>query len=82
MKFPAQDSATGRALKTFVQAVVGFIIGLAVAIWAVPGVPAAVHIYVINNLPQVLLTVGIPVAVSSGIVSFIWNLLRKNVSNY
>jgi hypothetical protein len=82
MKLPSQDSATGRAIKTFIQALGGFIIGLGVAIWQVPGVPDAVQGYIVSNLPQVIVTIGIPVAVSSGAISFIWNYFRKNVSNY
>lgn len=75
---PAQDSAVGRALKTFVQAIIGLLIGLVVTIWAVPGVPTAVTNYLQNNLLQVLLTVGVP----SGFASLVWNLLRKDVKNY
>lgn len=75
---PSQDSAVGRALKTFVQAIVGFIIGLAITVWAVPGVPDAIWEYVRGNFVQVLLTVGVP----SGLTSLVWNLLRKNIKNY
>lgn len=81
-KLPSSDSATTRGLRTIVQAFIGFIIGLGVAIWAVPGVPAAVTSYVQGNLPQLLLMVGVPVAISSGLISFIWNFFRKGVKNY
>lgn len=82
MKLPSQDSATGRGIKTFIQAVGGFIVGLVVTVWAVPGVPQAVINYVQQNAAQVLLTIGLPVAVSTGVISFIWNFLRKDVKNY
>lgn len=75
---PAQDSAVGRALKTFAQAIIGFVIGLLITVWTVPGVPDAVWVYVKNNLGQILLLVGVP----SGATSLVWNLLRKNVENY
>lgn len=77
-RLPSNDSATGRGLKTAFQAMVGFVIGLATVIWAVPGVPEAVMSYMQDNLSSVLLMVG----ASSGVVSFIWNLFRKDVPNY
>ena len=75
---PDQDSATGRGLKTAVQSIFGFIVGLCVVIWAVPGVPEAIISYVQHNIVQVLLMVGVP----SGLTSFVWNFLRKDVKNY
>ena len=78
MQLPQQDSATGRAIKTFVQTVIGFLAGLIVVLWAVPGVPHAVLQYVQQNLVQVLIVVGVP----SGLTSLVWNLFRKNVPNY
>lgn len=78
IKLPKQDSATGRGLKTAAQAMIGFTVGLVAVVWAVPGVPQAVLDYVQNNAIQVLLLVGVP----SGLTSFIWNLLRKNVKTY
>lgn len=82
LNLPSQDSATGRGIKTFVQAVIGFVVGLIVTVWAVPGVPEAVIKYVEANLSQVLLTIGLPVALSTGIVSFIWNFFREDIKNY
>ncbi len=78
IRLPQQDSSTGRAIKTFLQALIGFAIGLVLVVWAVPGVPEAVVQYVQNNFVQVLLTAGIP----AGITSFVWNLSRKNIPNY
>lgn len=78
MRLPTQDSATGRALKTGVQAIFGFMIGLIVTVWAVPGVPNAIFNYLEGHIIEVLLVVGIP----SGLVSMVWNYLRKDVSNY
>ncbi len=75
---PGQDSATGRGIKTALQAVVGSLVGLVVTVWAVPGVPEAVFDYVQKNLVQILLMVGIP----SGVASFVWNYFRKDVKNY
>lgn len=78
MKLPSQDSSTGRGLKTAAQSIIGFIIGLFVVVWAVPGVPTTVINYVHNNFLQVLLIIGIP----SGITSFVWNFFRKDIPNY
>lgn len=75
---PSQDSSTGRAGKTALQAVLGFVIGLFVVVWGVPGVPEAVIDYVKNNAVQILLLVGVP----SGLVSFVWNFFRKDIENY
>ena len=72
-----KDSATDRGIKTAVQAMLGFLAGLAMAIWAVPGVPHAVISYIEANIPQMLLIIGVP----SGLVSFGWNFLRKDVPN-
>lgn len=78
MRLPNQDSATGRAIKTAAQAIIGFSIGLAIAVWTVPGVPNAVWNYVQGNLVEVLLSVGVP----AGLTSLVWNLIRTDVKNY
>lgn len=78
MKLPTQDSATGRAIKTAVWSISGFVIGLFVTVWAVPGVPNAVVQYAQQNWAQIALTIGIP----SGVASFIFNYLRPTVKNY
>ncbi len=83
MELPKQDSATGRGLKTIVQTMVGFTVGLGIAIWQVPGVPDVIMNYLQANFLQVFLTIGVPVALSSGVTSFLWNLiLRKSVTTY
>lgn len=78
MKLPQQDSSTGRAIKTAVQAMIGFVAGLIVVVWGVPGVPETVLGYVQQHLVEVLIIVGVP----SGLTSFAWNLMRKDVKNY
>lgn len=82
MRLPDQDSSTGRAVKTAIQAVGGFIIGLIVVVWGVPGVPEAVIEYVRNNVFQIMITLGLPTIIGSGGLSFVWNMLRKNIPNY
>lgn len=82
LRLPKQDSATGRGIKTGLQAVIGtlvaFIVGLVLAVLNVPGVNEAILQYVEAHLIQTLLTIGIP----AGLTGFVWNLLRKGVSNY
>jgi len=75
---PSQDSATGRAIKTFIQALIGAFIGLVAAVWAVPTVPETVVSYLAINFVPILLTIGVP----AGLTSLVWNLLRKNIPNY
>lgn len=82
LRLPKQDSATGRGIKTGVQAVIGtlvaFATGLILAVLNVPGVNEAILDYVQKNLIQTLLVIGVP----AGLTGFVWNLLRKGVSNY
>jgi hypothetical protein len=74
------DSARGRGIRTFVQALIGLFTGLLVTVWAVDGVPQAVFNYITSSLPNFLLLVGVP-AGATGLVSYIWNVLRKDVPN-
>lgn len=83
MELPKQDSATGRGLKTAAQTGIGTVIvtalvSLVVAIWQVPGVPEVVIKWAQDNVILLATTFG----TSSGVVAFIWNVLRKNVPNY
>lgn len=78
MRLPAQDSSTGRALKTFAQAFIGFLVGLFVVVWHVPGVPQAVLNYLQTNAIQFALYFGVP----AGVVAFVWNYFRKDIVNY
>ncbi len=82
LRFPTQDSATGRGFKTGLQAVIGYIVtfavGLVLTVWHVPGVPHAVLQYCQNNFVQVALLFGVP----SGIAALVWNIFRKDVPNY
>lgn len=69
------DTAVWRGVRTAVQAVIAFVAGLVATVWAVPGVPEAVTNYVGNNLAQLAVGFG----VSTGVVAFVWNWLRKDV---
>lgn len=78
MRLPENDSVVGRGLKTAVQAIIGFLFGLVVVVWNVPGVPQAVIKYTQENIWGVLLLVGIP----SGLVSIAWNYFRRDIPTY
>lgn len=69
------DTAFMRGVRTAIQAAIGFIVGLVITVWAVPGVPAAVSAYVAGHWIQLALTMGLP----SGAAAFIWNAMRKDV---
>lgn len=74
------DTAPGRGIRTAIQAVIGFVTGLLVAVWAVPGVPDAIYSYVTQSLPNFLLLVGLPAGIT-GVVSYLWSVARKDVPN-
>lgn len=82
MNLPKQDSATGRGLKTALQAIIGFVIGLSIAVYQVPGVPEIISSYIQKHSLDVVLNIGVPTALASGLVSFVWNYFRKDVKNY
>lgn len=71
------DTAVMRGVRTAIQAVIGFTVGLVGVVWAVPGVPQAVQTYVGDNAVTLALAVGVP----AGVAGFVWNLFRKNVKN-
>lgn len=74
------DSAQGRGIRTAVQGLIGIFLGMLTAVWAVDGVPQVVYSYVTDNLGNALILIGLP-AVGTGLVSYVWNLLRKDVPN-
>lgn len=74
------DTPKGRGIRTAVQGLIGIFTGLITAVWAVDGVPEVVYTYVTNNLGGALLLIGLPAA-ATGVVSYIWNLMRKDVPN-
>lgn len=73
-----KDTALIRGVRTAIQAVIGFVTGLVVVVWNVPGVPEAVVSYTSNNIVQLAAAFGI----SSGLAAFVWNFFRKDVSNF
>lgn len=76
-KLLKNDSAVWRGIRTGVQAVFGFLLGLVATVWAVPGVPEAVTNYLNGHIVELLVAFGF----STGLAAFVWNLLRKDVKN-
>ena len=70
MKLPQKDSATFRALVTFLQTIVG----LAVVVLAMPEFTEVVRKFYPDALPVI--------AIVTAVVTFIWNVIRKDVPNY
>ena len=70
MKLPQKDSATFRAIVTLLQTV----IGLSVVVLAMPEFKEIVTKYYPDALPAI--------AVFTTIVTFVWNVIRKDVPNY
>ena len=69
-EFFNSDTAVGRGCRTFLQVV----IAVALAVWKIPGVPETVYRVVQENA-----LVTVPVL--TGVVTVIWNILRKDVEN-
>lgn len=68
-----KETPTGKGLRTAVQTIIGALIGLVIAVWAVPGVPEVVIEYARTNLIPLLLVIGIP----SGFVAWFQNRIGK-----
>lgn len=81
---PTLNSATGRGLVTAAQVLVTFMIGLALAVWQVPGVPKAIEDFVWNNGPTLLAALGVSSAIGTGLISFLWNFIfrKSSVATY
>ena len=70
MRLPSKDSATFRALVTFLQTA----IALLVIVLAMPEFNEVVSKYYPDALPAI--------AILTTVVTFIWNVIRKDVRNY
>lgn len=68
-----KNTPRAKGVRTFLQSIPGFVIGLVVTVWAVPGVPEAVKTYVLDNGVELLLILGLTSALSTGIISFFQN---------
>lgn len=67
-----KNSPSAKGIRTFIQAVPGFFVGLALTIWAVPGVKEAIITYV-QNEGFALLSLVFSGAIFTGLFSFFQN---------
>lgn len=65
-----------KGFRTALQALGGFIVGLAVVVWAVPGVPDAVTQYLLENWLGVISSLGLSTGIFSGLLSLVQNKLE------
>jgi len=82
MNLPSQDSATGRGLKTTVQGFIGATVALLVGLFTVTKTVPGCNEVILKFFYDNLLVIAGGAGVSSGVVAFLWNLLRKDVKNY
>jgi hypothetical protein len=84
LRLPETDSAAFRGLVTALQTFITFLIGLLLTIFQVPGVSKAAGDYILFYGPNVLFSLGIPLVIGAGLVSFFYNFLfrRGMVSTY
>lgn len=75
-KITNKHTADGKGFRTAYQSIVGFVIGLFVVVWAVPGVPDAVGQYVLSNWFSLASVLGLSTGVFAGIAAFIQNRLE------
>lgn len=59
-----------RGVRTFCQTVGGLFVGLVAAVWNVPGVPDAVHGYVVGNFVPLLVASAGFVGIPAGLIAF------------
>lgn len=83
VRLPTTDSSTGRGIKTGIQSILGTLVvlgvGLILAIKGVPGCPDAI----INFAEQNFATIAGSIGLSSGLISFLYNLIfRSSVQTY
>ena len=81
MRLPEKNTATRNSVEVALKALAGFVSGLVVVVWTVPGVQEAVLDYVQNNWMQVALAVGIPSAFT-GLINFYFDWQKKDMRNY
>lgn len=71
------DSPLWRGVRTSLQALGGFLIGLFWVVWNTPGVPIAVQNYLRPYEMQLLLFLGIPTVLGSGGIAYLITKWRE-----
>lgn len=73
-----QDSATARGIKTALQALITFLVGLVIVVANVPGVTDAVVTYSKQHFIEVAVAFGVPFSVGTGLTSFLYNWIFRS----
>lgn len=68
-----KNTPRAKGIRTGLQAVGGFIVGLFTVVWAVPGVPEAVTGYLLDNWLAVVASFGISTGLFAGLASWLQN---------
>lgn len=79
---PEKNTATRNSFEVFLKALGGLVVGLLVTVWGVPGVPQAITQYLQDNWMQVILSVGIPSALGTGLINLVLDIRKKGIQNY
>lgn len=65
-----------KGIRTAIQALAAFVVGLFVTVWAVPGVPDAITQYLLAHWMELVASLGLSTGLAAGILSFIQNYLE------
>lgn len=77
MKLLTNDTAAYRGMRTGIQALVGFVVGLFFVVWNTPGVPQAVQDYLKPYEVELLIWLGIPTVIGAGLFGYLTTLYRE-----
>lgn len=71
-----KSTPQAKGIRTGLQAIAGFVVGLFAVVWAVPGVPEVVSQYLLDNWLMVVASFGISTGIFAGIASWLQNRLE------
>lgn len=71
-------TAAQRGVRTFWQATGAIIVGLALTVWNVPGVPEAVVAYAQQNILPLFFSFVLTIGVPAGVIAWIQNKIEGN----
>jgi small basic protein len=73
MYMEQKNTPQSKGIRTALQAVVGSLIGLVLAVWAVPDVPQTVQNYISDHWLPLLVGGALSIGIPSGLLSFFQN---------
>lgn len=68
-----KNTPESKGIRSFLQVIPGFLVGLAFTIWAVPGVPDAAWAYISQNAGQLFVSLGLSTGFATGLIAFVQN---------